>query len=31
MKNDREFNKKGENSHQQVIEMFEKDNQFQTE
>tara|TARA_R100001015_G_C4601590_1_gene156540 strand:- start:641 stop:1003 length:363 start_codon:yes stop_codon:yes gene_type:complete len=31
MKNDREFNKKGENSHQQVIEMFEKDNQFQAE
>tara|TARA_X000001382_G_scaffold86478_2_gene61503 strand:- start:1534 stop:1896 length:363 start_codon:yes stop_codon:yes gene_type:complete len=27
----REFNKTGENSHQQVIEMFEKDNQFQAQ
>lgn len=31
MKGDREFNKFGEQSHQQVIEMFEKDKQFQAE
>ena len=31
MTGDREFNKFGEQTHQQVIEMFEKDNQFQTE
>jgi len=31
MTGDREFNKFGEQSHQQVIEMFEKDNQFQAE
>ena len=31
MKGDRDFNKFGENAHQQVIEMFEKDKQFQAE
>ncbi len=31
MKGDRDFNKFGDNSHQQIIEMFEKDNQFQAE
>ncbi|MAL60650.1 MAG: hypothetical protein CMC14_11435 [Flavobacteriaceae bacterium] len=31
MKGDREFNKFGENTHQQVIEMFEKDKAFQEE
>ena len=31
MKGDREFNKFGEHSHQQIIEMFEKDKRFQEE
>ncbi len=31
MKGDREFNKMGETTHAGVIEMFEKDNQFQAQ